>query len=194
MSSELLYFNGVNGATGDYGVPPMDGAQLAAFIKGEAGPENLNELKYRHQQANQTHFGVKEGVDPKKLDEAGWGIIFAHDAGPALKEALSELIELRRAQAGEHFRLYEGSDGYRPGESKSQFLARHGAGPGPADPDKVPYYLLIVGGPAAIDYRFQYQLDVQYAVGRIAFDSIEDYAAYARSVVAAETGTVCLAR
>lgn len=190
-----LHFNGINGATGEYGLPPMTGEELAGFIKGESAPENLAELKFRQQQATQRHYGVKEGVDPKKLDETGWGAILAHNAAPEIKEALRPLLDLRREQAGERFRCYEGGNGYRVGkDNKNSFLARHGAGPGPADPDKVPYYLLIVGGPDVIPYRFQSQLDVQYAVGRIHFETAEEYANYAQSVVAAETGRVKLAR
>jgi len=150
---ELLFFNGINGATGDYGLPPMTGEQLSAFIQGEARPENLDELKFRHQQSNLEHFGVKEGVDPKKLAETGWGVIFAHDADPAIKEALNELLTLRQGQAGDYYRIYENGDGYRPGESKTGFLARHGAGPGPADPVKVPYYLGRHPFPAEIPAR-----------------------------------------
>lgn len=192
---KFLHFNGINGATGEYGIPPMTGEELAGFIKGESVPENLAELKYRQQQASQSHYGVKEGVDPKKLDEAGWGVIFAHDAAPAIREALKPLLDLRRSQAGARFRLYEGGNGFRVGkDNKNTFLARNGAGPGPADPDKVPYYLLIVGGPDVIPYRFQSQLDVQYAVGRIHFETLDEYSTYAQSVVAAETGRIRLAR
>ncbi len=193
-TEDLLYFNGVNGTTGDYGLPPMSSEQLSEFVRGTAPAEELNELRFRTRQKDEGHFGVKEGVDPKKLDESGWGVIFAHDADPGVKEALAPLLSLRREQAGDHFRVYEQGDGHRPGEAKAKFLARHGAGPGPADPAKVPYYLLIVGSPERIPYRFQSQLDVQYAVGRLHFDSADEYANYAESVVAAESGSVALPR
>jgi len=194
---ELMYFNGVNGDNGEYDLPPMSGEELSNFIQGVAEPENIDELRRRHRRATFSPLGPKEGVDAKRVDQSGWGVIFAHYADRAVKEALGELLNHRKdgeGQAGEFFKIYEGADGHRPDESKSRFLARHGAAPGPADPDKVPYYLLIVGGPQRISYRFQSQLDVQYAVGRIHFETLEEYANYARSVVDAETKPLKLSR
>ncbi|MGD8805366.1 MAG: hypothetical protein PVH65_05925, partial [Chloroflexota bacterium] len=196
-AEELLYFNGIDVTTGTYERQPMSSKDLWQTIKGEKKvpppPENLPELKFRHDKSGE-HFGIAAGHDPTKLEEAGWGVIFANDADPGVKEALSELLTWREKQAGDRYRIYEGTKGQRPDESKTDFLARHGAGPGPANPKKVPYYLMIVGSPDRIPYRFQTQLDVQYAVGRIHFDTLDEYANYAKSVVTAESDGLKLPR
>lgn len=192
--SETLTFNGIDGTTGEYLLPEMTAEQISRVAQGETlDRAHLSELRHRHLAAGLVHLGVKEGVDPKDLSQAGWGVIFAHADGEEVdrrREALKPLLDLRREQAGNLYREFSGADAYRPGESKRDFLARHGVGPGPADPDRVPYYLLIVAGPESVPYRVQYQLDVQYAVGRIHFPSLDEYAAYAESVVAAEKGQV----
>jgi hypothetical protein len=135
-------------------------------------------------------MGIREGLDPKKVSESGWGVIFSFDEDPAVIDALRPLLDWRQSQAAAEaerlFKVYTKGEGMRPNDTKNAWLARHGAGPGPADPNIVPYYLLLVGSPEKIPYRFQTQLDVQYAVGRICFDKIEEYQNYANSVVEAE--------
>ncbi len=191
----LLWFNGLDGRRGNYLLPPVPPRHLADLACGAAvDPSRVRELQaWVARGEGKARRGLKEGLDPCKVDEAGWGVIFPSSVDSApLREALAPLLDLRRAQAGKQrerfFREFSGDDGYREGESKVAFLARQGAGPGPADPEKVPYYLLLVGDPEAIPFSFQYQLDVQYAVGRLCFDELEDYRRYAESVVAAETG------
>ena len=181
-----LVLNGVDGATGAYLQPALSPADLGRLARQEA-PES-RQLGKRKGKDEPIHQGLKHGVDPRRPEEAGWGVVFAENADPKVREALEPLLERRRRQAG-HIRADRYRElTYRSGESKLRFLARHGAGPGPVDPDRVPYYLLLVGEPEVIPYSFQYQLDVQYAVGRVCFDAPEGYARYAEAVLAAERG------
>jgi hypothetical protein len=189
MSAEILYFNGINGETGDYFVPPATLREIAAFARpGAPSAQEVDDLRlWRSTQGRRLRRG-----DAKDLAQAGWGVIFAQqdETVPAIREALRELLDHRRAQAGrvrEHYyKEYTGEKGYRPGDTKESFLARFGLAAGAADPERMPYYLLLVGDPAIIPYSFQYQLDVPYAVGRLFFDTPEEYARYARNVVQAE--------
>jgi hypothetical protein len=204
--SEELVFNGIDATTGEYLVPPVDTQTLAAAISSE--PRNPDEeqalrswwKKYADSNSKKEgHYIAKEGTDYKSLASAGWGVIFPHNIDPAIVKALRPLLDWRKSQAGERYREYTGPEGYRykPGEmyeTKDEWLTRHGAGPGPVDPQVVPYYLLLAGDPEQIPFRFQTQLDVQYAVGRIHFDKVEDYWNYANSVVSAEKQELSLGK
>jgi hypothetical protein len=196
--SQELFVNGVN-ADGTVGYEiTIDSEIIARAARGDKlTKDELNTLRLKMRNA-ESHFGVAEDVDAEKLDSAGWGVIFPaalpDRSRDAIKEALKPLLEHRKAQAGELYQEYLGSErGAKSGESKAEFLKRYGRGPGPAKPREedgtlgVPYYLLLVASPEAIPFSFQYQLDVQYAVGRIYFDRLEDYYQYAKSVVEAET-------
>jgi hypothetical protein len=187
---DLLYFNGIDASTGSYMLPPIDSKVFARLIEGQnLDPKEAIELKNWYYSKTRAHLGLKEG-DVKDLAQAGWGVIFPASGDPTIRQALKELIDWRQEQAtrrsANYFHEFSGEEGYKPGETKLGWLARHGMGPGPAEPAKVPYYLLIVGDPATIPYRFQVQLDVQYGTGRVFFDTPDEYAAYAHSVVEAE--------
>ncbi len=182
MCDEMLAFNGVDVDTGDYLFPMTRLAALASEARADpmSGP-HVEALDRRHSD-DEDHLGVMWGTDPEDLASAGWGLVTAKGCDPAVMEALQPLRRLRCTQAGERYRELV----VNPGEDDDAFLTRHGMGPGPADPRKVPYYLLLVGDPETIPYAFQYQLDVEYAVGRIHFDTVAEYGAYARAVEAAE--------
>jgi hypothetical protein len=193
MAGPTFYCNGVDAETGGYSLPPVSAADLAILARrGSPGGTDVADAGAWLAARRSGRRGLAEG-DPKDLAQSGWGVLFAASdpQAPAIREALQELLDHRRAQASaqdpRYYQEYLGDPGYQVAETKGRFLARHGVGPGPAEPARMPYYLLIVGDPAAVPYEFQYQLDVPYAVGRLSFETLDDYATYARNVVRAET-------
>lgn len=186
--TEALSFFGLDGTTGGYllAPEPEEVAQLA--LGEELAAAHLVDVKARLQQTSPS-LGVVDAVsDVTDLAQTGWGVIFAETVSPAVRDALQPLCRLRRSQATRHKQAYYQEYVYYPGETKQAFLRRlHVAPSGAADPEQMPYYLLLVGDPESIPFSFQYQLDVQYAVGRIHFDTVDEYAHYAISVAAAES-------
>ncbi len=179
---DLLIFNGIDASTGEYLFPPISGREIFAGLQG--APRDREKA-------------LIPGIDPKDLGESGWGVVFHMDESPAVVEALRPLLDHRKEQATRRadrlYREYSGETGYQ-GESKEDFLANREAAMGAVNPNRMPYYLLLVGGPEHIPFHFQQQLDIQYGVGRISFDTVEEYARYAQSVIDAESGSAARQR
>src|SRR4030081_3717877 len=100
QNESTLFFNGIDGTTGDYLTRDLSPRQVAKIAMGlQFDPEELAELAIKKIQ-EEPHFGPKEGVDDQDLGKTGWGVIFAPDIGQDIKIALSPLLDLRREQAG----------------------------------------------------------------------------------------------
>jgi hypothetical protein len=223
-----LIANGVNGSDGSplLALDPL--AAFQAFHSTEESPERRRSY-VRRAAAGHTTLGVVHGSAPDNLAEAGWGVLVNALEDVSLLKALRPLIQLRCEQQGITFPSLSAPDGttcgawvgsqtadpnrpllthprlpiftYRPGESCSHWLARHGISARPVDPKRgVPYYLLILGRPGPlsqddrryIPFDFQYDLDLFWGVGRLCFTTpggdhkLASYRAYAEYVASFE--------
>jgi len=182
-----IILNGINGATGEYLVPPIAPAEAVALARGRP-TESLLGAWFRAVASvfKRPKLGLPMDVDPTNPARAGWAVVLPAGAPPELRAAVQPLIDRRKAVVPpDRCKVLE----YRPGETMKKWLQRHGVAPGSVVPTKVPYYVTLVGGPADIPFDFQYLLDVEYAVGRLGFDTPEQYRRYAEGVAAYETGS-----
>jgi len=187
---QKYYVYGLNGSTGNYLEEPLTAEEVGdAALRQVEGQSSDEATVVKARAHRQPTYSAAMGVDVRELSEAGWAVVLAKDADAAIKDALQPLLAHRQEGAGDLFKIYEGDDGYLPGDTWESFRLRHRIGPGLAKPEQMPFYVLIAGDPATIPYDFQYLADVERALGRIYFDTPEEYAYYAQSVVRAETGT-----
>ncbi|MEM9599372.1 MAG: hypothetical protein AAGD06_34220, partial [Acidobacteriota bacterium] len=132
------------------------------------------------------HRGLPSDVDPHNLGETGWGIVCsAEEEQRGVLWRLDELLRFRGDEAGDRYRLQIYGEASRGLGSDFVYRTLEEA-PGIIDPDKFPYYILIVGSPEQIPFSVQYALSVNHVVGRLYFEDPEDYGHYARAVVSAE--------
>jgi hypothetical protein len=181
QSESLIYPNGVNGLTGEYLLAPRPAMEIADRVKLAAEkPDTANRLKQVHAGLTESTFGLPFHIRPEDVREAGWAIVFAEEENEQIRAELGALIEHRRAGIGAE--LVKVLD-YRRGERWPDWLQRHRTAIGNVDPDKVPYYVLLAGGPDRIPFSFQYLLGVEYAVGRLSFDDPLGYRRYVASII-----------
>ncbi len=177
MSEPLLYFNGIDDDTGDYALPPRIVGEFAELVERVPRPQGVPKR-------------LKFGLDPLDLADTGWGVVWPENVDAEIREALAPLLELRREQATRRQERTFQELTYFTDESALEFWRRHGLGPDSVDPEKMPYYLLIVGPPDDVAFDFQFELGIPYAVGRLCFDTAEDYATYAQNIVKADNRTL----
>ena len=168
-------------------IPPGSIESMVEMALEAPADERLSEYRELIHRREGKFLLLKEGLDPENLREAGWGLVVPETVSTEVIEALQPLIDKRCQETGES-RPRQLT--YRAGESGAGFLTRYGLGPGPVDPSRVPYYLLLVGPPTAIPFAFQQYLGVKHAVGRVDFEVVSDYQSYAENVVRCEQ-TAC---
>jgi hypothetical protein len=184
---QLLALNGISGVSGGYAVQPISARQavwIASRERADAGERQRAQALQALRDASS--FGWPDEVDIKDPAQAGWALVIHEDEDPQVRAALDALWEHRRAQipADRALRLE-----VKRGETDHvAWLSRHGVGVGTAEPTLVPYYLLVVGSPQLISFRFSQGLAQEYGPGRLHFDSPGAYAAYVRGLIAYESG------
>lgn len=186
--SPLIVANGISGITGQYAVAPQPLKDLARALKkkpeAERAPDHVVQRGEKLKQKSFTR-ALPWGVEPHDVARAGWGVVFHEQESAAVREAVKPLIEHRRRQVGADSRVKELV--YRDGESASAWLARHDVSWHNVTPEKVPYYLLFVGSPAKLPFEVTHEIDSDYCVGLLDFETPDELSRYARSVVDYET-------
>lgn len=180
----LIYLNGIDPETGTYAIKPRSIDDWAKTVQQWPGTDALTEVHRAVLRGEVPRsFAAIFGRDLTNLKDVGWAVVVPEDGASEVRDALASLIEHRRKQTGDLLKILD----YKKDEQVRDWYTRHKISAGNFKPRSVPYYLLLAGSPTAIPFEFQYLLGVEYAVGRVAFDTAAEYGRYAASVVAYET-------
>lgn len=165
---------------------------LHALIRAWDGPA-AEPVRARAGPAPQTRFA---GADPTAVayDPAanqhdlavqGWAILYAQGAlTPQLESALEPLLTRRRAEAGAVGRIE--LEATPPTTVAGALDWLHDVFRAVPVAER-PGYVLILGDLDAVPLAIQQVLATEVCVGRLAFDAVDDYRAYAEKVVARPT-------
>lgn len=189
-SDEMVYTTGIDGLSGEPLDKPIRESEMAQKIRAM----DRDKVEERSLAWNHRNLFNRRGpdrrpmphVDPKDLASAGWSVVFASSTSKRVRSELEPLIRHRQEQATKQKEGFFRQLDHEAADGAAKFMHRNKIPHGPADPRNFPYYVLLVGSPEEMPFEFQYMLDQQYAVGRLHFETPEEYGAYARGVLQAE--------
>jgi hypothetical protein len=182
-----LHLNGIDALTGLPSVPPISDAQAARrAAEGPPHGEDVGLVRRLWDALKRPFHGLPDDIEPTDVTAAGWAAVLPTQMPDSVRRAISRLAGHRRAHTGipaDRCLILD----YRPGQSLAEWLHGLGAHLADVEPTRLPYYVTLVGGPEVISFEFQTLLDINYAVGRIAFDQPEQYWRYVEGLIAYET-------
>lgn len=184
QADQEIVLNGVDFVSGRYltsPIKPEELLKLALDERDKTPREDREFIKALSQRTSQPCLGFDAPLED--LSEARWGVIFAKGEDDSVKQAVEQLIRHRSDQLGFQPKVFD----YLPKMTYVDFLVKNGVAPGFGQVKKIPYYLLIIGDPGKIPFRFQHVLGNEYAVGRLHFEDAEGYRAYTEQLIDYET-------
>src|SRR5512143_1010804 len=180
----LIYYTGIDALTGRYLSEPVAADTIIERASAEyraLSPDERDALKSAAEQKDGRHLGF--GINLEDMRKARWGVIIGKGEDPAVRAAVERLAAHRAQQIGAEPKIFEVTDT----ATAAEFLADQDVMAGQGEPKKVPYYLLIAGDLARVPFRLQFELDGEYATGRLCFARAADYDAYIDHLIAYET-------
>ena len=97
--SSSIYVNGINGTRGGYLVPPLTPEQALELAKDDekGRGDHAIELQSRNERDTSGSYALGRDRDPRKLEEAGWGVIFPDPENAEAKKRQDSIREALQA-------------------------------------------------------------------------------------------------
>src|SRR5215207_8776815 len=127
MATVLSPVIGANELPIPFGIEASTGVPLPGVTDADLAQidPDVKDVRERGERGADDHLAIAD-IDPNKLEEAGWCVVFTKDADPAVKHALEPLLKHREAEAKRLFKVFEGVSGFLPGDDARKWIERQG--------------------------------------------------------------------
>ena len=161
-------------------IPPIKESDLDHI---EKAPQ-LAEIRAAN--ANAAHLAPVAEVQPDDL-HSQWGVVFS-TATPgaqkqAIKDALKPLLDLRKSEAGDLFKVFDDQTGYMPGMPAEKWLTSRGSALNVVDPLKECHIICCLSDRHPTSRRVSIRSRYVLRGGSHRVGNLQEYAQYAQNIV-----------